>query len=115
MIEAGTVDDQGNISYVRGEGILLLFRERDGTGALVDPGTHPRWLNIPALSIRREVGIDSSDPTYYRLTITPDELSAASRVGGVAFSITDEQNVIEGVTYPIALWSGTIRERNLFL
>lgn len=109
MQDFDTVDSQGNIWFVRGEGILVSFREIDDTNNPVDPGTHPRWLNIPALGIKQEIGVSPSLSTDWRFVLTPLQLQPIPRVGSVVFSVTDEQGVV-----PQSLWSGVIRERNLY-
>lgn len=108
MKDFETVDPEGNIWFVRGEGILVSFDEKDDTGAPVDPATHPRWLTIPLLNIRRTLGVDPGLSSNWRIAITPAELASLSTTSSAAFSITDEQGVV-----PVSLWAGVIRERNL--
>jgi len=106
MQDFETVDNQGDIWFVRGEGILISFSEVDDTLTPINPSTHPRWLNIPSLSVRQEIEVYSGN---WRIVLTPEQLQPVPRVGSVTFSVTDEQGVV-----PISLWSGVIRERNLY-
>lgn len=110
MATTETVDSSDDLWFVDGEGILVSYLELDGLGDVVNPVTHPRYLTIPALNIRKlldpQPGLTT---TYYRLLLSAEELQPVPRVGSVVFSITDEQ----GIT-PISLWSGIIRRRNLY-
>lgn len=110
MQDFETVDNQGNIWFVRGEGILVSFKEVDGAGIAITPSVHPRWLTIDSLNLRQTIEVDpNNSTTHYRIVITPEQLHDVPRVGSVTFSITDEEGVV-----PISLWSGIITERNLY-
>ena len=109
MQDFETVDTQGNIWFVRGEGIFISFYEVDDSFNPINPSTHERWLTIAALGIRQKLAVNPEVPTDWVIVITPDQLRAVPRVGSVVFSVTDEQGPV-----PLSLWSGVIRERNLY-
>lgn len=108
MQDFETVDSEGNIWFVQGEGISVSFDEKDDNGDPVNPATNLRWLTIPALNIRRTIAIDPALSTNWRIIITPAELSPVLRGNGVQFSVTDEQGPV-----PLSTWAGIIRERKL--
>lgn len=110
MQDFSTVDRQGDMWFVRGEGIVVSFQELDDSYTPVNPADHPRWLNIPYLNIRQELTENPELPGDYQLVLTPEQLHEVPRIGSVTFSITDEEGEV-----PIALWAGVIRERNLYL
>lgn len=109
MQDFDTVDYQGNIWFVRGEGILVSFREVDDSRNPVDPATHPRWLTIPLLEVRQSLPVNPSASGYWLITLTPEQLAPLSRSGSAPFSVTDET-----ASVPLSLWAGVIRERNLY-
>ena len=109
MQDFETVDGQGNIWFIRGEGILITFGERDDSSVVVNATTNPRYLSIPALEIYRQIGVSPTSSTDWRIALTPEELHPVPRVGSVTFSVMDISPPV-----PLSLWSGVIRERNLY-
>ena len=109
MIDFETVDTQGDIWFIRGEGVIISFQEIDDTNTPVPSSTHPRYLAVPQLGIHQLIPEDPSLSGGWRIELSPEQLHPVPRVGSVVFSVTDEQGL-----YPLSLWSGVIRERNLF-
>lgn len=107
MSDIETITNQGDIQFVRGEGVVVSFRELDSNGDVVEPATHPRYLQILALEYDELIPEDLDDANYYRIGLT---VSDVARIGpsGVAFTVLDKQGTI-----PIAVWSGVIRERRI--
>ena len=107
-MDYSTVDEKGDLWFTRGEGLLVSFGELDDLDAVVSPATHPRYLSISSINYYQLIGVDPADSNSWRIALTP-ELLAPVELGGVAFSVIDNQG-----TVPVATWSGVIRERNLF-
>ena len=98
------VDEDGNISFNRVEGITLPIREKDNSGGWVDISGAQRYFSMFAGGFRKSLDLDPDNAEGRRLLLTTAELAGISSTA--PFAITDEDGLV-----PVVIWEGTIYER----
>ena len=109
MVNFDTVDENGNIWFVRGEGVIIVFHERDDSGNIIDPATHDRYLKIPAIGYDELIPVDGDDTAAYRIELDLTDLHSINTMG-TPFMVIDNQGLV-----PLMVWGGIIRERSLVI